>query len=141
MSLALSSFLIWPPVQSSASMMKSSPGLTVATGGMSGCQRLCCGCGCSVGFFLTSTEMMVFAMFGLLPQLDLEMRAADVVRQLGDVSLADDVAGFKDRESLGDVGDEIQALLNQQNGTDPLGLDALDDMLNLLHDGGLQTLG
>src|SRR5437868_7131532 len=40
-SLALSVFLIWPSVQSLHSMRKVVSGFTEATGGMSGCQRLC----------------------------------------------------------------------------------------------------
>src|SRR5688572_27252421 len=96
-------------------MMKSSPGFTVATGGMSGCQRLCCGCGCSVGFLLTSTDMMVLAMIGLLPLLNLQMRADDLIRQFGDAPLADDVAGIENGEPLGDVPHEIQALLDKKD--------------------------
>ena len=99
--------------------MKSSPGLTVTTGGMSGCQRLCSGVGCSVGGFLMSTEMIVLAMLSS-SFLDLQMLLHDVVGELADVALRDDSAGVENRETLGDVADEIEALLDQQNRAIPL---------------------
>src|SRR5262245_9260957 len=134
MSFALSSFLIWPPVQSRASTMKSSPGFTVTTGGMSGCQRLCCGWACSFAAFLMSTDITVLAMTAS-PLSNLKMLAHDGVRQIADPALRRDAAGFEDGEALGDVADEIQVLLDQQHRAAAIGRDAFDDLLDLRHHG------
>src|SRR3954470_23914742 len=104
--------------------MKSSPGLTVTTGGMSGCHRLCSLVGCSVGFFLMSTEMTVLAM--LPPPLDLQMPLHHVVRQLRDFALCDDASGIENGEALGDVPHEIEPLLDEQHRALPLDQNALD---------------
>lgn len=50
------------PVQSIVSTRNFCPGSTVATAGISGCQRLCIGVSCSHGSFLMSTEMSVGGM-------------------------------------------------------------------------------
>src|SRR6185503_228326 len=118
MSEALSSFLIWPPVQSRHSTMKSSPGLTVATGGMSGCQRLWIGVVCSRGPLPISTEMIVWGIASS-SSLDLQMRADELVRELGDVGLGGDAAGVEDREALGGVANGIGGLRDQEDGAVP----------------------
>jgi len=51
------SYFTYPPVQSTHSTRNISPSLTEATGGMSGCQRLCKGVSCSQGSLFGSTDM------------------------------------------------------------------------------------
>ena len=57
------------------------------------------------------------------------------------VPLPDDVPGIENGKSLRDVPDEIQALLHEQHRAGPLGKKALDHLLYLLHDRGLQPFG
>ena len=53
----------------------------------------------------------------------------------------DDSTGVEDRETLGDVANEIEVLLDQQNCAVPLPGDALQEHVDLLDDGRLQSLG
>src|SRR4051794_41155857 len=61
-SSAESSLLIAPSNHSRQSARNTSPGLTLTTGGMSGCHRLCPTCFWSVNFFVLSSGKRFFGM-------------------------------------------------------------------------------
>src|SRR5262249_19054218 len=65
----------------------------------------------------------------------------DIIGKLPDISFGHDPAGVDDREALCNVSNELEVLLHQQHGAIPLDMDALDDLNDLLHHGGLQAFG
>src|ERR1700678_2268756 len=100
MSWALSSFLIWPPVQSMHSTRNSAPGFTHETMGTSGCHRLWM-TSCFVGAVDRSTLMSVsmdwFSSIPLDRKQTLERRLVDP----GPRALVDERAPVEHEDPVG----------------------------------------